>query len=143
MEQFKDAKFMTAAEKAMVLKQWKVFITGGFQWEHFTERLYKHLSLHCSFIAHYNRAGFYDTYFSNPEDTIRFVTQFDRSKGSISVEYGMDFWMKGEYEDLNQAMCETIDLYKKPIYQRCAERIREHDLAQARHLLEKHGLSHA
>lgn len=143
MEQFKDAKFMAAAEKTMVLKQWKAFIAGSFQWEHFTERLYKHLSLHCSFIAHYNRAGFYDTYFSNPEDTIRFVAQFDRSKGSISVEYGMDFWLKGEYEDLNQAMCEAIDLYKKSIYQRCAERIRERDLAQARHLLEKHGLSHA
>ena len=141
MNQFKDAKFMTAVEKAMVWKQWKAFIAGGFQWKHFTERIYKHLSLHCSFIAHYSRAGFYDTYFSNPEDTIRFVSQFDGSRGCISVEYGMDFWLKGEYEDLNQSMCEAIEPYKESIYQKSAERIRDRDLTQARSLLAKHGLA--
>lgn len=141
MNQFKDAEFMTALEKQVVLKQWKTFIAGGFRWQHFTERIYKHLSLHCAFIAHYNRAGFYGTYFDNPEDAIQFVSQFDRAKGCISVEYGMDFWLKGEYEDLNQAMCEAFESFKEGIYQKCSERIRERDLSQARQLLAKHGLA--
>ena len=87
MDEFKDAEFMTAHEKEMVLKQWKIFIQAGFQWKHFTERLYKHLSLHAAFIAHYNRSGFYNTYFTNPEDTIRFVSQFDEAKGCIRQRY--------------------------------------------------------
>lgn len=141
MNQFKDAEFMTAREKAMVLKQWKTFIAGGFKWDHFTERIYKHLSLHCAFIAHYSRAGFYGTYFENPEDTIRFIAQFDRAKGCISVEYGMDFWLKGEYEDLNRAMCEAIEPHKELICSRCSEHIRERDLGEARRLLRKHSMA--
>jgi len=74
MEQMKDVKFMTAKEKEAVLKAWERFMramAGGKTAEElsrmFTEALYHHLIQHCSFIAHYNRAGFFQHYFEEPE----------------------------------------------------------------------------
>ena len=58
-----DTNFMTAKEKAQVLRQWERFLKGGCQAKDFTEALYHHLMQHCMFIAHYDRGGFYATYF--------------------------------------------------------------------------------
>ena len=69
---FGDAQFMSAREKLLVLKTWVRFLKNGLQEKDFSDRLYKHLINHCSFIAHYNRAGYYATYFENGEDTKRF-----------------------------------------------------------------------
>lgn len=140
MEKFQDVKFMSAKEKELVLKQWIRFIRGGFQWKQFTDRLYEHLHLHCSFIAHYNRLGFYETYFENPEDTARFISQFDRDKGCLSIEIGMDYWISGDYADLNQALCEALEPYKAAIYTRCGAEARNRDIALAETLLKKHGV---
>ena len=71
MPAFKDSEFMTVRDKELVLAQWRRFVERGFNFEHFTDRLYKHLTLHCSFIAHFDRSGFYSTYFENPEATIQ------------------------------------------------------------------------
>ena len=92
----KSTKFMSAEEKEKVLKDWQRFIESDFSQTRFTKALYNHLIQHCSFIAHYNQAGFYGTYFEDPEDTMRFLKQFDRDLGCKSVEYGMDYWITGE-----------------------------------------------
>jgi len=60
----------------------------------FTKRLYQHLTLHAEFIAHFNRHGFFDTYFADPEALQRLLDQFDRSKGCVSTEYGMTYWIR-------------------------------------------------
>ena len=83
--EFSDAEFMSAREKELVLKAWVGFLRNGLRWEGFTRRLYEHLHLHCQFIAHYNRAGFYQTYFERGEDTVRFLSQFDRRGECRSV----------------------------------------------------------
>ncbi len=57
-----DTEFMTAKDKALVLKQWERFLKNGLRQQDFSDRLYKHLSLHCMFIAHFDRYGFYATY---------------------------------------------------------------------------------
>ena len=122
--QFKDVKFMSAREKESVFKAWVRFVRNGFRAEDFTNRLYKHLSLHCSFIAHYNQGGFYAVYFTDPQQTLRFLSQFDREKGCVSVEYGMTYWIRGgndvtgEYYDLNNAMVDAIAGDLPEIYQR-------------------------
>jgi len=137
-----DAKFMTAHEKELVLKAWTSFFKNGLKFEHFTDRLYKHLSLHCSFIAHYDRSGFYHTYFSEPENTVTFLRQFDKDFDCVSVEYGGTWWLTGdEYNDLNTAMCEAIEPHKAAIYARCGDKERQRDIGHARILLEKHGIS--
>lgn len=139
---FTDTEFMTAKEKELALKDWEQFLKYGLHWTHFTERLYKHLSLHCSFIAHYNRMGFHNTYFNVSEDSIRFLRQFDKSWGSKSVEMGGTFWLDGDYADINQAMIATAAKYLPALYQRLSETQEKSDIAEARRLMDKHNLSY-
>ena len=112
----KDVQFMSAKEKEMVLKQWRTFLKRGCQWEHFTKRLYDHLTLHCSFIAHYNRLGFYDYYFNAGSQREKFFSQFDISEGGVSVEIGMTYWRTcSDYGDINMAMCQEFAKYKREL----------------------------
>jgi len=69
-----DAPFMSAREKQRTLRAWMRFLRGGLCFADFTKRLHEHLHLHCGFIAHYNRADFYATYFERGEDTVRFLS---------------------------------------------------------------------
>ena len=108
----KDTKFMTAKDKEITLKQWRTFIKDGMQAKHFTKRIYDHLILHCSFIAHYNREGFYCTYFQQPEDTIKFLEQFDPNGEHRNVELGGGYWFTDmDYHDLNDAMYQVAGKY--------------------------------
>ena len=137
----KDAQFMTAKVKESVLRQWIRFVKNGFKWSDFSEALYKHLSLHCSFIAHYNRAGFFATYFERPETTARFLSQFDKDFGCRGVETGGYYWIRyPEFDDLNSAMCDAIEPYKRAIYLLCESKEKQIDLAAAKALMEKHGV---
>ncbi len=111
---FTDAQYMTAQQKRRVLGDWVRFFKNGATFKRFTKRLYEHLTLHCSYIAHFNRHGFFDTYFGNPEGLQHFLDQFDRSKGCVSTEYGMTYWIRdgndvsAEYYDLNNALVDAI-----------------------------------
>lgn len=141
--EFKDVRFLTAEEKRLVLKAWERFVRRGFQPQDFTDRLYHHLSQHCSFIAHYNRAGFYQTYFDRAEDTLRFISQFDSDKGCKSIEYGWSAWINGpddSYKDINTAMIEVMGKHKEKYYKKLNDCIRARDIAMARMLLAKHGV---
>ena len=113
MYTFKDAKFMSAHDKQLVLKQWRRFLDNGFDRVKFTKRLYEHLSLHCAFIAHYNIDGFWSYYFAPGSETHRlaFVLQFDRVSNpcNAGAEISMGYWAKGEeYGDINQAMIDVM-----------------------------------
>jgi len=133
---------MTAAEKERVLKQWEHFLKGGLKWEQFNKALYHHLTQHCSFIAHYDRAGFYSTYFESGDTIRQFLAQFDDRLGiPASVEYGMTYWITGEeYGDIN---CEMVRIAAKyiPVLLSQAKRDQEDaDIAEARRLLTRHGI---
>jgi len=138
---FRDAEFMSAREKELVEKAWVRFLKNGLRIQDFTDRLYRHLTLHCSFIAHYNRAGFYQTYFENGEDPVRFLSQFDKRGECRSVEYGGRWWLSGQYQDLNRAMIEEAVPYIPVFMENAQARQREADIAQARELLAKHDLT--
>jgi hypothetical protein len=137
--EFREAEFMSAREKELVLKAWVRFLKNGLGFRDFTRRLYEHLHLHCQFIAHYDRAGFYATYFERGEDTVRFLSQFDKRGACRSVEYGMMSWQTGEYEDLARAMVEEASPYIPKLIEQAQAREREADLAEAQRLLAKHG----
>jgi hypothetical protein len=137
--EFRDAAFMSAREKQLVLKAWVRFLRKGLKFEDFTKRLYEHLHLHCQFIAHYNRAGFYQTYFERGEDTVLFLSQFDKRGECRSVEYGMTIWRDGDYGDLARAMIEEASPYIPRLMEEAQVREREADLAEAQRLLAKHG----
>jgi len=109
---FTDAEFLTKKEKELTYKQWVNFINwlsageksddtigsdyGGYinarGYKLFTDRVYKHLSLHCGFIAHYNRAGFFGTYFNSGNDTETFFNNLINDGGY------------GDTQDLTTAM---------------------------------------
>ena len=137
---FRDAKFLSAREKQLVLTAWVRFLRNGMRFDDFSDRLYKHLALHCSLIAHYDRAGFYQTYFDNGEDSARFLSQFDKRGECRSVEYGDGWWCNaGEYADINEAMIEEDSQFITDLLEKAQSKAREADLAEARRLAAKHG----
>lgn len=137
----KDTQFMTADEKQKVLRQWASFLKSGAK-EGFTEPLYHHLIMHCSFIAHYDRRGFYATYFSEPEDTIHFLSQFDNRNGiPKSVEYHSTGWYTDpDYHDVNAEMCRIASMYIPGLVKRLETEQENKDVQRAKLLLAKHGL---
>jgi len=127
----KATKFMRAEEKKAVLRDWQRFIESDFDRKYFTKRLYDHLHLHCSFIAHFNIHGFYGTYFENPEQTLEFLKQFDRDYGYKSIEYGNTYWFTSEdYHDLNAGMAYSLEPYKANIYADLKQKTKEMKLKQ-------------
>ena len=60
--EFADSKWLSADEKRKVLKQWTAFVKNGFPETLFTRSIYEHLHLHCGYIAHYNKQGYYGEY---------------------------------------------------------------------------------
>jgi hypothetical protein len=110
---FVDEQFMMAQEKWRVLRAWRRFIRGGFELEKFTEATWHHLIQHCSFIAHYDRGGFWDFYFNSvPRDLAMFLNQFGGDHRS--AEYGGRLWLEDRFTgaDLNRAMCQEME----PLY---------------------------
>ncbi len=74
VHEFRDVQFMSAAEKTRTLRAWTRFLNNRLQFEQFTKGLYNHLIQHCSFIAHYNRAGFYSCYFEAGDSIALFLS---------------------------------------------------------------------
>ena len=110
---FTDVKFMTAKEKELVLKNWETFLKHGLQRKHFSKRLYDHLHLHCGFIAHYSRDGFYSTYFEAGEDTQRFFEHFCNHTTTM------------DYNDLNTSMQEVYSKYHDNIEKQTKNNVTE------------------
>jgi len=139
----RNARFMTAEEKELTLRQWRTFIRYGMQYKHFSKRIYQHLTLHCEFIAHFSRSGFYSVYFGgNPEKTIRFLRQFDPQGDHKSVEYGSTLWWTDpEYQDLNTAMSQVVGENLEKVVKQLQEKVRERDITRAKALLAKHGVN--
>ncbi len=142
----KDTKFMTAKEKEKGLRDWERFLKNGCRRADFTKALYHHLTQHCSFIAHYDVGGFYDTYFAQGDDTVHFLSQFDRSKGCRSIEYGDTYWIRdgndvcGGYYDINNAMVDIATKYIHVLVAGSEGRQKKADVARAQALLAKHGI---
>lgn len=103
-----DGQFLSAGDKQKILKQWEMFVKSGFQPGKFTMAIYEHLHLHCGYIAHYDRSGFYYTYWNDE------VIRFSEKNGYETVPAPKIFfeWERflkafsiwGEYADINLAM---------------------------------------
>ena len=141
--QLHDSKFMSATEKGKVLKHWEIFLKSGLERKNFSEALYHHLIQHCSFIAHYDRAGFYATYFESGDMARHFLSQFDTRRGiPRSIEYGMTYWLTDDdYYDVNIEMCRIAWRYIPMLELKARNDQRHADLAHAEVLLKKHGMN--
>jgi len=151
MPTFTDSRFMPATEKRRALAQWRRFLQMLARnytdkdrcFRAFPDVLYRHLIQHCSFIAHYNRFGFFSRYFEHGEDTTRFLSQFDRRHNTHgrSTQYGMPLWLDGEYNEINEAMRDAAAEYLSGITAVAAEEQKHSDLARACPLANPHGHS--
>jgi hypothetical protein len=68
---FNDGQFLKSADKEKIAKAFDRFVKGGFKRTQFTKDLYKHLSLHFGFIAHYNIDGFYSNRFEDLQGRVK------------------------------------------------------------------------
>lgn len=111
--EFSSGKWLSADEKRKILKQWRTFIAAGFPERLFVSAVYEHLHLHCGYIAHTNRNGYWSEYFCNrefhrhaEEDGIQMrpvPLTFPRWDGFLR-----QFTIWGEYDDLNTAMMSAL-----------------------------------
>ena len=140
LHNFQDTPYMSGVQKTKVLTAWVRFLKGGLQFSQFTKTLYDHLIQHCSFIAHYSRAGFYSHYFEDGDSTALFLSQFDARGSCLSVEYGDRYWLTGDHEDLNRAMIEEAKELIPSLATAAYRKQQATDIAKATALFAKHGL---
>jgi hypothetical protein len=72
-DRFSATPHSTAEEKARFCNDFARFVLGGFDRKRFTQKFYQRLSLIFGHIAHFNASGFWETWFSTPEQQRQFV----------------------------------------------------------------------
>lgn len=72
---FTPTKWDDAEAKARFAKQFIRFVESDFNERRFTQAFYKRLSLTYGHIAHFNRHGFYETFFSSTAGKVGFLRQ--------------------------------------------------------------------
>jgi hypothetical protein len=72
--QFTPTQTERDIEKARFANQFVRFVAGGFAPHLFPDWFYTRLSLTFGHIAHYNRRGFYETWFTNPRRQLAFLS---------------------------------------------------------------------
>ncbi|KRT69388.1 MAG: hypothetical protein XU15_C0011G0070 [candidate division NC10 bacterium CSP1-5] len=71
--QFKNEKFFTADMKERFSNHFVKFVESGFKRELFYQWFYERLTNLFGMIAHHNREGFYETFFTTAARQLRFV----------------------------------------------------------------------
>lgn len=109
--EFTDSKWLTADDKRKILKQWTGFVRNGFPETSFTNAVYEHLHLHCGYIAHYNKHGFYGEYWgAYARDLHRHATEDHFSVRTIPAAFYnwerfiRQFTIWGDYTDISTAL---------------------------------------
>ena len=70
---FKPTQWDTAADKLDFVEHFCRFVSQGFPEALFTKKFYNRLSMTFGHIAHYNRGGFWATYFTTSQDKLHFL----------------------------------------------------------------------
>jgi hypothetical protein len=99
--QFTPTQWDTAQDKMRFAQQFVRFVESDFAEKHFTDRFYRRLSNTFSHIAHYNRGGFWDEFFTTTADKVRFLKQTlqhpcygDVAWTYSDVERALQQWLK-------------------------------------------------
>jgi len=128
---------MTARARTLLLNQWKAFLKSGLAREKFGKRLYRCLTLYCSFIAHYDLDGFYTYYFcSGGRKICEFLSQFDARGDCASAELGMSYWLDNE-EGIGHAMVEIAEPYVAALMEQAMKDQELVDMKEARALMQR------
>lgn len=113
---FTDEEHYPAGAKWQLLGDWQRFLHSGFKQVCFVRPLYDFLYRNCGFIAHFDQATFWATYFAAETWRLRrFLNQFAGNRQS--AEYGTTAWLGGPTADLKAAMCREAGLVYPAISQ--------------------------
>lgn len=100
-DSFTATKWDDADTKARFARQFVRFVESDFSERQFTQVFYKRLSLTFGHIAHFNRHGFYETFFASTEGKVRFLRQTlrhpcwgDPSYTYSDVERALQSWLR-------------------------------------------------
>ena len=81
--QFTPTQWETAKDKTAFANRFVRFVQGDFAERHFTEKFYQRLSNCFGHIAHYNRGGFFETFFTTTADKVRFWKSPCGGRGAV------------------------------------------------------------
>ena len=100
---FTPTRWDTAQDKRWFAQQFMRFVQGDFLVKYFTERFYRRLSNTFGHIAHYNRDGFWSTFFTTTVDKLRFLEQTlehpcwgDPAWTYSDVERALQAWLQAD-----------------------------------------------
>ena len=133
LPQFTPTQWNTSLDKAAFAKQFVCFVKSEFAAKHFTKKFYRRLSQIFGHIAHYNRDGFWNEFFTNTANRVRFLQQTMQWPC-----YGDPAWT---YSDVERALQEwlrtdqTLERYR----QRLTEEIEAAERAELDRLQAKYG----
>jgi hypothetical protein len=101
--QFTPTQWNTAQDKARFAEQFIKFVQSGFAKKNFTDRFYSRLSMTFGHIAHNDRGGFWQEFFTTTHDKIRFLKRTlqyachgDPAWTYSDVERAVQAWLKAE-----------------------------------------------
>lgn len=100
-DQFTPTKFSTAEDKAKFANHFVRFVEGGYKWSVFPKWFYNRLSMCFGHIAHYNRLGFYETFFLDN------ATIADFKRATMGTIYGDPAWTHSDVERALQGYFKT------------------------------------
>ena len=132
-DHFTPTKWETAKDKAAFANRFVRFVESDFAAEHFTEKFYRRLSNTFGMIAHYNRGGFWETFFTTAADKVRFL--------QMTIQwpcYGDPAWTYSDVERALRAWLRAdgmLDRYR----QRLAQESEAGERAQLARLQAKYG----
>ena len=125
--QFTPTKWDTAQDKVRFAQQFVRFVQSDFAAKHFTDRFYRRLSSTFGHIAHYNRAGFWEVFFTTTADKVRFLEQTlqhpcygDPAWTYSDVERALQQWLQaaGALERYRQKLAEETEAAERAELQR-------------------------
>ena len=71
-QQFTPTKWDDGQTKAIFARQFVKFVKSDFAQRLFSQAFYRRLSMTFGHIAHFNRQGFFETFFTTTQDKVRF-----------------------------------------------------------------------
>ena len=131
--QFTPTQWDTAQDKVRFVKQFVRFVESDFAAQHFTDRFYRRLSSTFGNIAHYNRAGFWDEFFTTTANKVRFLEQTlqhpcygDSAWTYSDVERALQQWLRasGVLEQYQQKLAEETEASERSELERLQHKYR-------------------
>jgi len=71
---YTPTQYVNAKDKENFVEHFMKFVEKGFPQKMFNEKFYQRLSMTFGHIAHYNSQGFWETFFTNATNKVRFLT---------------------------------------------------------------------